>query len=75
MERPAPPALAAGRQGFSNGAQQHASAQAGYDPAMRHPAFFSSRMVKLPMGVVGGSGVTTGWQLEEERRRNGATRL
>ena len=75
MERPAPPALAAARQGFSNGTQQHATAQGTYDPAMRHPAFFSSRMVKLPMGVIGGNGVTTGWQLEEERRRKAATRL
>lgn len=46
-----------------------------FDPALRHPVFFSTRMVKLPAGVVGGSGVSTGWQMEEARRRLGATRL
>lgn len=46
-----------------------------FDPALRHPVFFSTRMVKLPAGVVGGSGIATGWQIEEERRRLHGTRL
>jgi len=43
-----------------------------YDPATQHPVFFTSRMVKLPNGVVGaGAGanpVAFGYQFEEARR-------
>ena len=61
--------------GVTQGVQDGKKVAGGFDPALRHPVFFSTRMVKLPAGVVGGSGVTTGWQLEEERRRLGGTRL
>jgi hypothetical protein len=41
-----------------------------YDPATQHPVFFTSRVVKLPNGVVGAgaSPVALGYQFEEARR-------
>ena len=72
MDRPS--ALKA-RAGVVQSVQERVKVAANFDPALRHPVFFSTRMVKLPAGVVGGSGVSTGWQFEEERRRLAATRL